>query len=553
MQGEASGQGTKESRRDPRLPPDDQCVLRPLLDRWARIQPDKMFVVTAEGEQRTYAEFRSDVIRMANGLKALGVGQDDHVLCWLPNSLTALRLWFAVNYLGAVFVPMNTAYKGALLEHVIENSDARLLVAHHELLSRLDGVDKAKLEQVVSIGGDAEVAGMKCLSECVLESDADSPPELARPIAPWDTLAILYTSGTTGKSKGVLSSYMHQAETGSVAAWPFFGRDDRFLVALPIFHVGATCFIYGMLLRGGSIAFVDGFRTADFWSTVDGTRSTTTILLGVMAQFLLKEPASDTDTRHTLKSAIIIPLAEDNAVFAKRFDIHIYTAFNMTETCVPLVSGLDPVNVVSCGKPRPAVQVRLVDENDCEVPATAAGELIVRTDTPWALNHGYQKNPEATAAAWRNGWFHTGDVFRTDAEGNFYFVDRVKDSIRRRGENVSSYEVEIEVLAFPAVREAAAVAVPSALGEDDILVAVSPAPGQSIDPSELTRFLAERLPYFMVPRFIRVLQNLPRTESQKIQKSILRRDGISNDSWDRESDPTISIRRERLERGSNRT
>ena len=201
--------------------------------------------------------------------------------------------------------------------------------------------------------------------------------------------------------------------------------------------------------------------------------------------------------------------------------------------------------VATCGKPRKGVQLRLVDAHDVEVAPGEIGELVIRTDAPWALNHGYNANPEATASAWRNGWFHTGDAFRTDADGNYFFVDRFKDAIRRRGENVSSFEVELEVSAHPAVREAAAVAVPSEFGEDDILVAVSLAEGQSLDPADLIAFLKPRMAHFMVPRYIRVLDDLPKTPTRKVEKYLVRQSGITADTWDRET-AGISIRREKL-------
>jgi crotonobetaine/carnitine-CoA ligase len=172
----------------------------------------------------------------------------------------------------------------------------------------------------------------------------------------------------------------------------------------------------------------------------------------------------------------------------------------MTEASSPLMSGRNPGPVGSCGVPRPGVEVRIVDRNDCEVAPGEVGELIVRADRPFAMNHGYWNNAEATAAAWRNGWFHTGDAFRTDAHGNYFFVDRIKDAIRRRGENISSFEVETEVCAHPAVREAAAVAVPSEFSEDEVLVVVSLAEGATLDPAELITFVATRAAHFMVPR-----------------------------------------------------
>jgi crotonobetaine/carnitine-CoA ligase len=179
------------------------------------------------------------------------------------------------------------------------------------------------------------------------------------------------------------------------------------------------------------------------------------------------------------------------------------------------------------------------------VAVGAVGELIVRSDHPWVMNHGYYKNAEATARAWRNGWFHTGDGFRRDADGNFYFVDRMKDAIRRRGENISSFEVESEVCAHPAVREAAAVAVASDVAEDEVLVAVSVAGGQTLDPAELIDFLRQRMAHFMIPRYVRILDDLPKTPTQKVQKHMLRAAGVTADTWDREQAGVI-IKRDRL-------
>jgi crotonobetaine/carnitine-CoA ligase len=206
----------------------------------------------------------------------------------------------------------------------------------------------------------------------------------------------------------------------------------------------------------------------------------------------------------------------------------------MTEISTPIISEPNPVRRGTCGKPRPGVEVRLVDAQDCEVPTGQIGEMIVRADRPYAMNSGYNRMPEATARAWRNGWFHTGDAFRKDEAGYYYFVDRVKDAIRRRGENISSFEVEVEVCAHPDVREAAAVAVPSAMSEDEVMVIVAPVFGHVIDPEALCQFLSERMPYFMVPRYVRVMDALPKTPSAKVQKAELRSQGITADTWDRE-------------------
>jgi crotonobetaine/carnitine-CoA ligase len=264
-----------------------------------------------------------------------------------------------------------------------------------------------------------------------------------------------------------------------------------------------------------------------------------------MATFLLKQPPSDADRSHGLRLAFMVPLTDDSTAFNDRFGVNIYTIFNMTEISSPIVSEANPVKRGCCGRPRPGVEVRLVDENDCEVPVGAVGEMIVRTDRPFGMNSGYNRNPEATARAWRNGWFHTGDAFRRDADDVFYFVDRVKDAIRRRGENISSFEVEAEVLAHPDVREAAVIGVPSEFSEDDVMVVVSPAPGRTVDPEALVRFAADRLPYFMTPRYVRVMADLPKTPSAKIIKTDLRADGVTADTFDAEK-AGIRLKRENL-------
>ncbi|WP_395710357.1 AMP-binding protein [Reyranella sp.] len=528
------------------LPPAEACVLRYVLERRAHEKRRDVFLVEQNGTEWTFGVLHDEVVRTANAFRALGVSQSDYVLSWLPNGIDALIVWFALNYLGAIYVPINTAYRGRLLEQVVANSGARLMVAHAELLPRLAAIDKAKLEQVVAVGeGVHAVDGLRVLPQAVLTSTVETPPPLERRIKPWDTQSIIYTSGTTGPSKGVLSSYVHLFAIGE--SHPALGEHDRFLVNLPLFHVSGTAWVYAMLMLGGSVALVESFRTDAFWETVRRTRSTTTQLLGVMAQFLLKQPPSAADCAHTLKSALVIPLAEDNHGFSQRFGVDIFTIYNMTEMPVPTGSGINPANPRSCGKVRPGLQVRIVDENDCEVPAGQIGELIVRADRPWTISHGYHNHPEATARTWRNGWFHTGDAFRCDDNGDFYFVDRIKDAIRRRGENISSFEVETAVCEFPAVKEVAAVGVPGALSEEEILVVVTPAPGKIVVPAELVRFLQDRLPYFMVPRYVRVMPELPKTPTQKVQKAVLRETGITPDTWDRETDPTIIVRRERLQ------
>lgn len=530
---------------DPQICAAEECVTRPLIEHWAREQPDQIYALFADGLHWTYRDLQRIVKQTAFGLQQLDVKQGDHVVSWLPNGHDALRVWFALNYIGAVYVPINTAYRGGLLAHVIENSDAELIIAHADLVDRLEDVDIAKLKKIVCVGGgEGTCNSIEIVSEEVLAPQGKVMLEpLDRPILPSDTQSIIYTSGTTGPSKGVLSSYLHLYTTGAVL--PKLTGKDRYMVNLPLFHVGGTMPAHVMLAYGGSIAVIDSFNTQTFLETVRQTESTFVILLGVMAQFLIKQPANSDDHDSPLKTVVLVPLDFNPTEFSERFGVNTYTIFNMTEISCPIISELNPTLLHSAGKLRSGIQCRVVDKNDCEVPVGEIGQLIVRSDTPWTMNHGYNKSPEATAQAWRNGWFHTGDGFRQDNQGNYFFVDRIKDAIRRRGENISSYEVEAEVLAHPDINECAAVAVSSEVSEDEVMVIVAPVSGTKIDPQALIQFLVPRMAHFMIPRYIRILDELPKTPTQKVRKAELRDQGVTSDTWDRVV-AGVSIKRDKL-------
>jgi crotonobetaine/carnitine-CoA ligase len=522
------------------------CVLRYALEHWTARQPDRVFAVFEDGEQWSYEETLARTRRLAAALQSLGLAQGDHVVVWLPNSKEALLAYFAVNYIGGVYVPINTAYRGPLLAHVIGNSDARVILAHGTLAARLEDVDRARLETLVVVGGvPPAIEGMRILDFEAIQRTTGEPSEPPVPIEPWHTQSIIYTSGTTGPSKGVLSSYLHAYASMNDEAWYCVGPEDRFLVNMPFFHIGGSFIVYSMLCRGASIALTEGFRTDRFWQVARETDSTVVFLLGAMAAFLQKEPPAATDSEHPLSTVFIVPFTEDAVQFADRFRVDVYTIFNMTEVSTPIISEANPKTGGYCGKARTGFELRVVDDNDNEVPDGEVGELILRADRPWTLNHGYYKNPEATATAWRNGWFHTGDFLRRDSEGGYHFVDRKKDAIRRRGENISSAEVEAVVIEHEAVQECAAIAVPSEWGEDEVMVILALKAGRELAPERLLDYLLPRMAHFMVPRYLRFLAELPKTPTTKIQKSELRRQGVTEDTWDREA-AGIEIKTERL-------
>jgi crotonobetaine/carnitine-CoA ligase len=317
------------------------------------------------------------------------------------------------------------------------------------------------------------------------------------------------------------------------------------MLHMPIFHIGGAFIATVSLCMGSSIGVVSQFRTEAFWDQVRELEITSAFLLGAMATFLLKQPPGPGDRTHKLRMVFIVPLGRSAKPFRERFGVNVFTIFNMTEICTPLISRANPAKDNVCGRPRAGVEVRLVDAHDCIVQDGEVGQLILRTEAPWALNHGYNANPQATAEAWRNGWFHTGDAFFRDADGDYHFVDRLKDAIRRRGENISSYEIEVELLAHPAVREAAAIPVPSEHSEDEVMVVLAPAAGATIEPEAIIRHLQPRVAHHMIPRYVRVIDELPKTPTAKVEKHVLRAEGITADTWDRER-AGISFRRETL-------
>jgi crotonobetaine/carnitine-CoA ligase len=536
---------------DPRIPAADRVVHRYILERHAEERPTAPFLVFLDGTTWTYAQARLIAEAAGAALHAFGVRQYEHVATFLPNGVDALRVWWGLNHLGAVYAPVNPAYRGQMLAHVINESDARLLVVHAGLLERLRGLPLESVTTLVVVGGETDAAAQDLDGFDIRDGGAlqqpGSPVELATPIAPWDTQAIWYTSGTTGAAKAVLSSYQHAYSMFGPETFPFIGSDDRYMINLPVFHMGGAGLMNSMLLRGGSASFVESFSASQFLDQVRSTRSTTVFLLGVMGAFLEAQPAQPSDTDNPLSKVFIIPMPNDPHAFARRFGVDVYSIYNMTEICSPIISTANAQPTGTCGRVRAGVEVRLVDGNDCEVPIGEVGEFIVRSDVPWSMNHGYYKRPEATARAWRNGWFHTGDAGRQDADGNFFFVDRIKDAIRRRGEFVSSLELEVELCAHPGVATAAVIGVPSEIAEEEIMAVIVPADSSGTDPEALVHFLAERTAHFMIPRYFRFVDSLPMTPTEKIRKTVLRDEGISTDTWDRHTAGLI-ISRGRLTR-----
>jgi crotonobetaine/carnitine-CoA ligase len=314
-----------------------------------------------------------------------------------------------------------------------------------------------------------------------------------------------------------------------------YQRHDAYYSPFPMNHTSGRLPVLFMAYVGGRLVMRERFSAAEFWDDVKRLSCTTTSMPGTIAGMLYAQKPQPGDRENPLRFVSMIPLIPQLDEFRRRFDVQVRTMFNQTELSSPLVSdGTNLIDNRSCGRARSGYQIRLVDEHDEEVPLGETGEMIVRSDRPWELMAGYHGRADATAEAWRNGWFHTGDLFTCDKNGNFYYVDRRKDCIRRRGENISSVELEAQVNEHPAVLESAAVGVPAELGEEEIKLVILPRPGSTIDPAELIAFLAPRIPRFMVPRYIEIVQELPRTPAmQRVQKVRLREMGVTSQTWDR--------------------
>lgn len=518
------------------LPSD--TVLPVLIARQAADRADAPYVVNAEsGEIWTYGQADADADRWAAAFRHAGISAGDTALTMLPPCTEAVAAWLGLGRLRALEVPINTGYVGRLLRYLIDDSGARIMVAHVDHLDAIEEAGADKVHSVVVVGASGQlptsslplVRAKDFLARAPEAAPQDADEPTGREIA-----SVIYTSGTTGPSKGVLVTW-RQAELTATGIMPtdLFGADDAFYSPFPLFHMSGKGPLYAAALLGARVVMRRRFDTGAFWDDVREFGATTTILLGAMANFLYQQPETPDDASSPLRDALLLPLVSDVARFSERFGLQVRTTFNMTETACCIISdGANLANETSCGRVRPGFQARVVDEDDVEVAPGELGELMLRGDEPWTLMAGYWGKPEATVRAWRNQWLHTGDGFTRDADGNFYFVDRIKDAIRRRGENISSFEVEAEINGHPDVLESAAVAVPSEYGEDEVKIVVVPRSGARIDPADLVDYLSSRMARFMVPRYVEIVDELPKTPTQKVRKIELRDAGVGPSTWD---------------------
>jgi crotonobetaine/carnitine-CoA ligase len=518
------------------VPPAERTIPA-LLERWAASHGTKP-LVRFGAESRSYAEVRDRAAGYGAALAEAGVAPGDRVALLCPNRLEFIDLWLGCAWRGAVLVPINTAARGLQLEHVLSNSDPRILVLHAELLDRLDLVETVlpSLEQLWVIGSERGSPD-RWRNLPIAPFPEPSAPVPANDVAPGDTAAIMYTGGTTGPSKGVCCPHAQCYWWGAVAGRHLGVTGDSVLyTVLPLFHTNALNTLSQALVAGATFHFGERFSASSFWDEVREARATHTYLLGAMVTILLKRDPSPADRAHRVRTALAPGTgAEQVEPFEQRFGMRIVEGYGSTETNMTMCSLLGPYRPGSMGSVVDGFEARVVDDDDNEVPAGAAGELILRHREPFAFATGYFRLPEATVEAWRNLWFHTGDRVICDDDGVLWFVDRLKDAIRRRGENISSYEVEQVLQLHTDVSTAAVVPVPSELGEDEVMAFVVLRAGREADPVSIVRHCEPRLAYFAIPRYIEFVSELPLTEVGRVKKYELRARGVTATTWDRDA------------------
>ncbi|HET7670297.1 MAG TPA: AMP-binding protein [Burkholderiales bacterium] len=521
-------------------------VGRVLAEKAAR-DGDKVFLTwLPDGRRWTYRDIDRQSNALANGLLASGLAQGAHVAIMMENCPEQVLSFFALGKIGAVAVPINAAARGELLRYFIEQSDASAIVIEARYLERLLALGPelaARLRLVVVVPDEsgAPPPGQPWRTvpfERVGSASPEAPPTA---VGFRDMAMIMYTSGTTGPSKGCVFSQARTLLWGMSHAEALgYHASDVFYVCMPLFHVSALQgTIYNALTLGASVALQRRFSASGFWRDVRESGATVANMQGSMANILWGKPPSPQDGEHRLRMCQVSPCPEFALAFEERFRMRFVSGYGLTDYWSSHAFTLsDPSwKLGSAGRPRRGIEARVVDEDDFDVPTGEVGELILRNNNPWEAGEGYYRMPEASLASMRNGWFHTGDRVRIDEDGYLWFVGRGKDAIRRRGENISAFEIESVVKKHPAIADAAAYALPSELGEDDVALAVVPREGHELDEAELIRYCAANMAYFMVPRYVRRVRDLPRTLSHKVQKFRLREESERDrgDLWDREA------------------
>ncbi|MGH7807428.1 MAG: AMP-binding protein [Thermodesulfobacteriota bacterium] len=525
-------------------------VLPLVLRQRAEKLGDKPFLQFGYNPPISFAQTNLLANRVANGLMSLGIKKGEKISVYMPNSSDYVITWFGILKMGGVMVPINTAYKMDFLQYIIDTSDSKVLFIAEEYLDRMPPIsDKIPhIEKVIvwtRSGSDEfdpqgfNTRPMIPFSRFRGESK-DYEPDVT--ITHLDHARLMYTSGTTGRSKGVIRPCQADYQTaGNYAEVMDVHPNDVCFTCLPLFHSNAMVLtVYPALVVGARAIVEEKYSAGQFWKWMVDHKVTKFNMVGTMSYFMWNTPPVPEEKKHRVKLVLGSPAPHDIIEeFMDRFNIKFMEGYGLTE--IGQVTYMRPgelFRVGSCGKEAPGYEIKVVDpETDEERPRGEVGEIVVRPRIPNIMLHYYHKMPEKTVSDFRNFWFHTGDAGRIDKDGYIFFVDRVKDYIRRRGENISSFELERIVGLHPAVEESAAVGIKAEAGryaEDEVMIVVVRKEGMDVTPEELLKFLEPKMPYFMIPRFLRFTSFLPKTGTQRVKKNELRDDGMTKDTWDRE-------------------
>jgi carnitine-CoA ligase len=520
----------------------DRFTVPAVLDRRAEQYPDRVMMSIA-GSDVTFEQMRQRSCGAANMLADLGVGRGDCVALFTATCPEWVYFWLGAARVGAVSAAVNAANRGDFLLHTLRLSRAKVILTDAERRRRVDEVSDA-LDTVTDIvmQDDSLNRALTGGADCPM---ADSPAEVG------DVGCLFYTSGTTGPSKAVATTwhYLFSVAATVASAWEFCPGEVLW-TAMPLFHLSAAPSVLAPMLVGGTTVLAEAFHPSKVWDDIRAHGAIGFAGAGAMVSMLHSLPADSRDAQLPLRFISAAPIdANTYHDIEKRYGCRIVTMYGMTEAFPIAVKGVADEGIPgTSGRPNPNFDVRIIDGDGNPLPAGTVGEIACRSRYPHVMSEGYvgQEAASSDRAGIRlvshQDWFRTGDLGRLDTDQNLTYVDRIKDSLRRRGENVSSVEVETVVMGHPAVAEAAAVGVPSELGEDDILLIVTLRPGAALDCAELLDFCAARMPYFCVPRFVETVSELPKNVIGRIRKDILRARGLNPGVWDRE-DHGYTVRR----------
>lgn len=512
----------------------------------AQAVPDIKAIVT-DTASYTYKEMNEKANAYAAGFSALGVGRGDTVNIFMESCPEYIFVVYGLSKLGAIWVPVNTDYRGEWLSMSFEDSLAKTLVTDSKYLEKVEELASVDFSTVIvrGEGKPDKLHGVRTLAFEVLENNS-TEEHSNQAISYGDTNAVTWTSGTTGRSKGVMISHnnwINSAESAQQISQ--FREGDVVYNCLPLYNAGSwTANVFRAHYAGITLAFDGHFSVSDFWNRVRLYGATHTMSVGSMGMFLWNQPVSEDDADNTLRNALMVPMPEDLIEpFKKRFGMEVIAShsFGQSEAQLVLTPPLPDSKLghkANClGAENDWIEVTLLDDQDQPVPVGEVGEVCVRPKQPFTIFNGYFNAPEATAKAFRNLWYHTGDLARRDEEGDYFFADRKADFIRYGGRNVSSVQVESVIRRHPAVADVAVFGITSKEleSEAEIAAAIKLEAGQQATAEEIARYVNNNAPHFFVPRYIDFVEGFPTTPNGKIQKYKLRDQGLGDGAWDAKS------------------